>query len=198
MARTKTNIDEKIEQQKMVVSKAKDKYDAAVAELERLMNLNFTYRITYKNGKFYDRPQMFTVKLNKEDYSKIMKEIASGKTIGEIEGIDSIKAEMTELVMYADSWINLNGSQRTTRLKKPREVEEIEFFLSESEYKRIYKMKDPAAVFSRPEEHMTIYRNDGSSVTISTEYGMVKVKDSRENGSNYMTENDWFLEKIVR
>jgi hypothetical protein len=37
MARTKTNIDEKIEQQKMVVSKAKEKYDAAVAELERLM-----------------------------------------------------------------------------------------------------------------------------------------------------------------
>jgi hypothetical protein len=37
MARTKINMDEKIEQQKMVVSKAKDKYDAAVAELEKLM-----------------------------------------------------------------------------------------------------------------------------------------------------------------
>jgi hypothetical protein len=38
--------------------------------------------------------------------------------------------------MYVDSWINLNGSQRTTRLKKPREVEEIEFFLPASEYIR--------------------------------------------------------------
>jgi len=36
MAR-RANIDEKIEQQKQVVFKAKDKYDAAVAELEKLM-----------------------------------------------------------------------------------------------------------------------------------------------------------------
>lgn len=35
--RTRTSIDEKIEQQKQMVSKAKDRYDAAVAELEKLM-----------------------------------------------------------------------------------------------------------------------------------------------------------------
>jgi hypothetical protein len=78
-----------------------------------------------------------------------------------------------------------------------RNKELIEFFLPESEYKRINKMKDPEAVFSRTEEHMTIYRNDGSSVTISTENGMVRVKDSRKNGYNYMTENDWLLEKVI-
>jgi hypothetical protein len=105
---------------------------------------------------------------------------------------------MTELVLYVDRWINLNGSRRTTPLKKPRDVEAIEFFLPDSEYKRIRKMKDPAAVFSREEEHMTIYRNDGSSVTVSTENGMVKVKDSRQNGYNYTMENDWFLEKVMR
>lgn len=39
MARTRTtiSIDDKIEQQKLVVSKYKDKYDAAVEELEKLM-----------------------------------------------------------------------------------------------------------------------------------------------------------------
>ena len=38
MARTRRNIsiDEKIEQQKQVVFQAKDKYDAALAELDRL------------------------------------------------------------------------------------------------------------------------------------------------------------------
>lgn len=36
--RTRVSIDEKIEQQKLVVSKAKDKYDAAVADLEKLMS----------------------------------------------------------------------------------------------------------------------------------------------------------------
>ena len=41
MARTRTRstIEEKIEAQKLIVSKAKDKYKAAVNELERLMKL---------------------------------------------------------------------------------------------------------------------------------------------------------------
>jgi hypothetical protein len=62
----------------------------------------------------------------KEDYCRIMMEIVGGKTIDEIEGIDSIRLNMTELVLYVDRWINLNGSQRTTLLKKPRDVEEID------------------------------------------------------------------------
>lgn len=37
MARRSISIDEKIERQKDVVSAAKDKYDAALAELDRLM-----------------------------------------------------------------------------------------------------------------------------------------------------------------
>lgn len=36
MARRSISIDEKIEQQKQVVFQAKDKYDAALAELDRL------------------------------------------------------------------------------------------------------------------------------------------------------------------
>ena len=36
MARRSISIDEKIEQQKKVVFQAKDKYDAALAELDRL------------------------------------------------------------------------------------------------------------------------------------------------------------------
>ena len=37
MARRSISIDEKIERQKDIVSAAKDKYDAALAELDRLM-----------------------------------------------------------------------------------------------------------------------------------------------------------------
>ena len=37
MARRSISIDEKINQQKQVVFQAKDKYDAAVAELDNLM-----------------------------------------------------------------------------------------------------------------------------------------------------------------
>ena len=38
MARTRMTIEEKIERQKEVVSKAKDKYEAALGELEKLMS----------------------------------------------------------------------------------------------------------------------------------------------------------------
>ena len=38
MARTRITIEEKIEKQKEVVSKAKDKYEAALSELEKLMS----------------------------------------------------------------------------------------------------------------------------------------------------------------
>lgn len=37
MARRSISIDEKINQQKQIVFQSKDKYDAAVAELEKLM-----------------------------------------------------------------------------------------------------------------------------------------------------------------
>ena len=37
MARPRITIEEKIERQKEIVSRAKDKYDAALDELERLM-----------------------------------------------------------------------------------------------------------------------------------------------------------------
>ena len=38
MARTRRSIEENIENQKEVVSKAKDKYEAALSELEKLMS----------------------------------------------------------------------------------------------------------------------------------------------------------------
>lgn len=37
MARRRITIDEKIQQQKQIVSNIKDKYDAAISELEQLM-----------------------------------------------------------------------------------------------------------------------------------------------------------------
>lgn len=44
MARTRITIEEKIERQKEVVSRAKDKYDNALDELERLMQKREEFR----------------------------------------------------------------------------------------------------------------------------------------------------------
>src|SRR5690606_35982141 len=135
------------------------------------MDFHFQYRITYENGQFYDRPHVMTVQITKDEYKKIVLGLLEGKRIEEIDDISEAIGKMTDIVQYIDSWINMNGSQRTTRLKKARVISDLEFFLTMSEYKRLAKIQNPREVFERPEEHITIYRNDGSSVVISCEYG---------------------------
>jgi hypothetical protein len=128
---------------------------------------------------------------------KISKEVLEGKLINEIDNISESIETMTEMVYYIDSWINMNGSQRAEPLKKARGISEPEFFLPDSEYKRLREMKDPMKTFERPEQHMTIYRDDGSSVVISYEYGQVKVADSRKSNSCIIRESDHFLSLIL-
>ena len=91
----------------------------------------------------------------------------------------------------------MNGSQRTKPLKKPRCISKLEFFIPMSDYQCLKEMQNPMEVFVRPEEHMTIYRNDGSSVMISNEYGQVKVTDSRNPSSRIIREADHFISTIV-
>lgn len=161
-----------------------------------VMEFEFQYRITYESGQAYDRPHRLNVPVTKEEYNKIMLGILDGKSIREIEGIDEVIAKMTEQVQFVDRWYNLNGTQRKTPLKKPRDISDLDFFLPQSEYMRIKKMKNPKEVMERPEEHMTIYRSDGSSVTISSENGKVKVTDSRKNNMGSIREADHFISLI--
>lgn len=65
MARKRITIDEKIELQKDVVSKAKDKYEAALDELNRLMQKRDEARrkelmdAFMKSGRTYDEVMEF-------------------------------------------------------------------------------------------------------------------------------------------
>jgi hypothetical protein len=92
----------------------------------------------------------------------------------------------------------MNGSQRNKPLKKARNISDLEFFLTMSDYKRFKKMDNPAEMLDRPEDHMTIYRNDGSSVLISCEFGQVKVVDSRKPTTSIIYEADYFLSIVNR
>ena len=58
-------------------------------------------------------------------------------------------------------------------------------------------MPDPLATFDRPEEHMTIYRNDGSSVTIDYEFGTVRISDTRKKRSFVTLDAEQFLSCFV-
>ena len=162
------------------------------------MDFHFQYRITYESGQSYERSHQLTVQVSKEEYKRIIQGVLEGTPIEQMEGIPDVIEKMKDTVQYIDRWINLNGSQRTTPLKKPRAISELKFFLPQSEYLRIKKMKNPMEVFDRPEEHMTIYRNDGSSVTLSCECGLVKIFDSRNKSSYSVLEADHFLSTITR
>lgn len=166
-------------------------------ERYKIMDFQFQYRITYENGQFYHRPHVMTIQITTDEYKKIVLGVLEGKRIEEIDNISETLKKMTETVQNIDSWINMNGSQRTTCLKKARIISELEFFLPMSEYKRLEKIQNPREVFERPEEHMTIYRNDGSSVRISCEYGLIRVTDSRNPCSHIIREADYFLSTIV-
>ncbi|MGB4659772.1 MAG: hypothetical protein WBI07_11355 [Mobilitalea sp.] len=107
------------------------------------MDFQFQYRITYGNGQFYDRPHVMTVQITMDEYKKIIPGVLEGKRIEEIDDISETIEKMTEMVHYIDSWINMNGSQRTKPLKKARIISELEFFIPMSDYKRLKKMQNP-------------------------------------------------------
>lgn len=114
-----------------------------------------------------------------------------------IEGISDVIDKMTENVEFADRFMNKNGSLRKTPLKKKRAISKLEFFIPEYEYRRLKKMKDPIETLERPVEHMTVYRNDGSSVTLTAENGRVSIVDSREKNVRHIIEADYFVSKIL-
>ena len=114
-----------------------------------------------------------------------------------IHGISDVIDKMTENVEFADRFMNKNGSLRKTPLKKKRAISKLEFFIPEYEYRRLKKMKDPIETLERPVEHMTVYRNDGSSVTLTAENGRVSIVDSREKNVRHIIEADHFIPKIL-
>ena len=127
-------------------------------------------------------------------FSNFMKK--AGRSIT-FEGISDVIDKMTENVEFADRFMNKNGSLRKTPLKKKRAISKLEFFIPEYEYRRLKKMKDPIETLERPVEHMTVYRNDGSSVTLTAENGRVSIVDSREKNVRHIIEADYFVSKIL-
>ena len=161
---------------------------------------NYKCTITYGNlGRGEEgrtRNTDMYASIAKEDYIRIMLEAAKGTPIREIEGIEDALEKMTEAVIFSDRYMNLDNTFRKTALKKPREIRSLEFYLTEQDNRRIKKMKDPEAMLAMPEEHMTIYRSDGSSVFISCEFGKVTIKDSRTRTQTVSTEAEYFLSRI--
>lgn len=154
--------------------------------------INYDCTITYKDGK-HRNLSLASVKVTKEEYRAVVAGAAEGKPLEETEGIVDVLSRMKENAAYIDKWTNLNGSYRKTPLKTPRAIEKMEVSLTNEEVRKIRRMPDPLAAFDRPEEHMTVYRSDGSSVTIRSEFGTVQITDTRKRGTMISMDADQFL-----
>ena len=182
---------------KCIVTQELSAYLFLIGGMEDL-NFNYCYKITYESGETYDRRRNeLSVEISKEDYKKIITGVLQERPIEQIEGISDVIDKMTENVEFADRFMNKNGSLRKTPLKKKRAISKLEFFIPEYEYRRLKKMKDPIETLERPVEHMTVYRNDGSSVTLTAENGRVSIVDSREKNVRHIIEADYFVSKIL-
>lgn len=63
MARRKLSIDDKIEQQKLVVSKSKDRYEAELEELNQLMK---------KRDELHNKELLQAIEQSKHSFEEIM------------------------------------------------------------------------------------------------------------------------------
>ena len=170
-------------------------------EEKRSVDLSFESRITYENiGSSKEertRTAMPIAAISREDYVRIMVGVSRGIPIKEIEGISDALEKMAEATINFDRYVNLDGTYRKTPLKKPRQIKNLEFSLPDYDIKRLKKMKNPEEVFARPKEQMTIYRNDGSAVTISCEDGLVTIEDPRSKYyKKVIMESEYFLERV--
>lgn len=164
------------------------------------MRFHFQYKVIYESGDIFEqnRRNELCVDITQEEYKKIITGVLQGISIKKIEGISEVITKMTEDVLFADRWMNKNGSMRSTPLKKNRKISEIEFFMTENELQRIKKEKDPIRMLERPKEQMTVYRSDGTYITLETENGQVIIKDSTEKNSYRIVDADYFIHHIVR
>ena len=162
-----------------------------------MVDFKFQYKITYADGQTYDRKHLLHVQVTEEEHKSIIQGVLQGTEIKDNPEIQDVISRMTEVVEYVDRWTNINGANRTTPLKNPRKIVNLEFFLPDDVYQRVCKMKNPLEAFSHGKEKMVLYRSDGSSVTISSYFGEVTIQDSRKKNTSQMMSADYFIERIL-
>ena len=84
------------------------------------MRFHFQYKVIYESGDIFEqnRRNELCVDITQEEYKKIITGVLQGISIKQIEGISEVITKMTEDVLFADRWMNKNGSMRSTPLKK--------------------------------------------------------------------------------
>ena len=73
----------------------------------------------------------------------------------------------------------------------------VEYSLPEHQMKNLMAYRDHMDLLDRPEEKMTIYRADGSYVTVKSIFGEVWLTDSRKKQTTHKMSSDHFLSRVL-
>lgn len=161
--------------------------------------IRYSCEVKYENGKVRPKGECANccVDVTEEEYIKLVQGISEGKTLPDISGIDEVLNRMRDNVIRSDSFMNLNGTYRDQALKTPRKIESVEVFLDKQFIGHIRSLSDPVGEMTRPEQIMTVYRSDGSSVEIRYRRGEVEYRDSRKKGTIAVMTVDSFLSRFA-
>lgn len=168
------------------------------------MNLNFTYRTTYANGKKCDTRKTGTIgvcKVSRSEYIEVAKYIAAGGDLNASDlnsTLSGVAARMKAHVAEYDVYYTLTGQFHEKPLKTPREITNIEVWIYDYDLKRFQRMKDIDAVFARPEQSMVLTRYDGSTVTVTVKDGLAEIQDSRKRSQHLMMEEEQLADRLSR
>lgn len=157
------------------------------------MDFFFRYRIWYDEEEAYMRFFQPAVKISEDDYKRILLGVHEGYEIADIPGIDEALEKMRNAVIFADRTMNKDGTPREIPLQKSRHIHRIEYFLTDQDYISLNEMKDPYIELSHPEDNMTIRRNNGSEIKITSIHGKVLV---REGTRATVWDKEKFLDRI--
>ena len=161
--------------------------------------LDFHYVVAYENGKIRasgDHRSM-RVELTEEEYIKVAVGLSEGLELMDIPGIEDVLERMRQRVIEFDVYYSLDGRLKSKASIRRRKISTVEVSARSWDIDRFRSMKDPRTELSRPEQSMTIYRNDGSSVEICYRRGEVEYKDSRKRGSTGIMTADRFIDRFV-
>ena len=156
--------------------------------------ITLSYTIQYEpGGKYYTRSYYPCAYVTEDEYRKLIQGVLQNTPLDQIEGIEHVLEETRQLIIQMDAYMNKDGSDRQKPLQKPRTITDIRLSLPEQEIRKLRRMQDPLKALDRPEEHMKVYRSDGSWMEFTSAFGEVRWTDSRRPNAHHSMEANDFL-----
>ncbi len=159
-----------------------------------MITLLFGYTITGADGVKHMTSECgyMISDVQEEEFLKIVRGIADGLELKEIQGIDSVLERMRQIVMGPAS----RSGGRMRWLRQFGADCKMDFYLDPDAVGHIRDLKDPVQEMSRPEQNITVYRSDGSHVTFTYSRGIITYVDPKGAGRVFMTA-DTFIRDTV-